>query len=553
MKLAVNYVVKSFLIWTTLKTVYQLVKTLEEEYTTFQALPFGKDRFTVRICFGYTSVMILFKSNNKTLEDCVEIFGRKQCKTWLEDRIRLPQFYLKNYAPRKFIEFGRRVFTKNQMIEPDKAVWFDQSYYLAQRMLCMLWQKNTDFDDGYFLMFVNSNIPVSEPTRMILRIYTNNRYSYPDKNNYLFSTSIEQLRQSPAIVILLRQELYVQRDLNDLSGYLRHTNTRHVNSSLLFCRYRCERQFKLHNPILMYLDEDIDVTLSDENLRDQLVVNDLIENCILKNCRLMNDINSFYTVGGISRFEEQELITKTNNTAIHIWFYMGDLIFTRSKLCLLDFAINVGFAFSLYFGWNLISVKLECLTRKRVHLSKLYDLLLLVVSIFLFANICNHYYSQINEIEYSRYSRFFPQFSNFTFSVCFPLDSMVRNKSQTFNQIKVGELDEKTHTLEEITVGFNLLNMATLKRFKIEHYPTRSFYFRNDKCWAFNLNRSIIFTKQAFFEADEKSQEVYFRLFERYFQVYLIFDTIYKIYITEHGTLPYDKTELVAFVQTCQF
>lgn len=543
MKLAINYLFKLFLIWATVKTVLQLVSTFQEEFTTFLTLPINKLRFSVRACFGYASVIILFKNNNETFADCVEIFGQQQCEFWRDDQIRSASFYLRGFVPRKFIEFGRRVLAKNKMIIPYDTVRFNLSHYLAQRMFCVLFRKNADFDDYYFKMYINSKIQIrSGAEKMNLRIYINDHGEYPDKNDYIFSTSIERLRHSPAILILLRHELFVQHHLKDLDDFFDRVHTKHhENETLRCCRYRCERRFKLHNPTLLYLDDDVNVTLSDEKLLDESTVNNLTENCILKYCRLSNDINSFYTVAGISRIEEQEMIIGRNISAIHLWFYVGELIFKRSKLCLIDLVINIGFAFSLYFGWNLIGLNPECLTKLR--LNKLYDRLLFVVSFFFFVNICSHYYGQINESEVSRYSRFFPEFSNFTFSVCFPVASLIKNKSQTLDQIKLGELDEMTYAFKDVVVGFSLLNMATLKRCKLQHQPVRTFFFRKDKCWSFDVTKNVMFMDQAFFRQDERSREVYFLLFERYFQVYLIFDQIYKIYVTELGKLPYEKTD----------
>lgn len=549
MKLAVTYLVKSFLIWATVRTICQLVNTFGEEYTTFQALKIERIRFSIRVCFGYTSVILIHKSNNKTTEDCAEIFGEKQCELWREDEMRSSRFYLRGFAPRKFIEFGRRVFTKNRMIASYNTSRYDQYYYLAQQMFCVLFKKNSDFPDDFFKMTVNSKIRLSKGAgaRINLRVYINNEGSYPNKNDYIFSTSLKELRKSAAVVILLRQELFVQHDMRDLDEFLEHVRTKHgVNRSLRFCRYHCEREFQLHNPTLLYLDRDENVTLSEEKLLDQQTVNDIVENCVLKHCHLSNDVNNFFTVAGLARITEEELGPGDGHSQIYMWFYMSDLIFKRSKLCLLDFVINIGFAFSLYFGYNLIGLGsiAECLAKQKWRLNKLNEVVLLFLSIFFFVKICGHYYGQIGESEMSRYSRFFPGFSNFTFSVCFPLANLLKNRSQTFDRIRVRELDEMTLGLEDIIVGFSLLNMATLKRSKIQPYgQSRSFYFRKDKCFSFNVNKSAIFAHQAFFEEDEKLREVYSRLFERYFQLYLIFDQTFLIYVTEYGLLPYYYSE----------
>lgn len=547
MKLAVTYMFKLFLVWASARTIYQLVNSLGEDFTAYRYLLPLRVRYSVRVCFEYESLTVIHQSNNKTTKDCLRIFDEEKCKVWRRNDS-LPSF-LHGYTPGKFIEFGRRVFTENRMLTIYNTSLYDQQYYLAQRMFCVVYQRNKYVKDDSFEMKVNliNRISNAAARKIQLRIYLNNQNSYPDRNDYIFSISLKELRKS-AVVILLRHEMFIEHYLlvnrAELFEHLRYKHNE-VNQSMRFCRYRCERQSKLHNPTLLYLDDDENITLSEEGLLDVRKVKEIIENCV-QYCRFSSVVSQFYTVAGLAQIAKEELDMSSDQSLIHLWFYKNELIFRRPKLCFIDFVINVGFVFSLYFGYNLIGLSsiVDYLIKQKWRLKKLYELVLLFVSIFFLVSIRNHYYEQLEDSDWSRYSRFLPGFSNFTFSICFPLASMLKNSSQTFDQISVKQLDEMTLGLEEVTVGFNLLNMATLKRSKIELFnQNRSFYFRKDKCFAFNVNKSVIFTDQPFFEHDESASEVYFRLFERYLQLYMIFNQTFLIYLTEHDQLPFYWSE----------
>ena len=551
MKLAVAYAVKLLLVWATFSTIYQLVKTFREDYNAYRDLPPKYVRFSIRVCFDYKSVIVIHQSNNETAEDCVQIFGEHRCNVWRQNGSERSRYYLKGFVPRKFIEFGRRVFIKNEMITAYNTSLYDRIYYLAQKMLCINFRKNADFPDDFFEMKVNSKyqIPNQAAEKIQIRLYINNPGSYPDKNDYIFSASLKELRDSGAMMIFLQHEMLVEDyPVGTEKEFLRQVRAKHrANKSLRFCQYNCERKYNLHNQALLYLDKDEDVELSEDKLRDKQEVK-AIEKCVLRDCPLSNEVNDFFTVAGLGRIakEEWEEFGKSDGQSeIYIWFYRSTMVHKRPKLALIDFVVNIGFAFSLYFGYNLIGINsiAERLVKQKWRLNKLCELALLFVSIFFFVIICGYYYEQISECDYSHYSMFLPEFSNFTFSVCFPLANMLKNSNQTFDQIPVRDLDEMTLGLKDVTVGFSLMNMATLKRSNIQllFNNSRPFYFRMDKCFAFNVDKNVIRTDRPF--SDEKLREVYFRLFDRYLQLHLIFNQTFLIYVTEHGQLPYYFSE----------
>ena len=248
-----------------------IIGTFEEKITVFKFSDRGMVKYSLSLCIDYRDLIRIYNSKNE-IDGCILHFNKKICELWSEANDRNGNFYLNDFAPKRFIDFGRQILGDSKLIII-KGMEVNFSLYLFGKIFCIKFRKTENLSN--LILYLNKELQINDSYQIEMNIYLTNLDDYPSNvGDYIYQTNLDFLKENCALIIATH-ELFVRDDLEDKDSLAEQIEKRETNESLTLCRYRCERKFQLNLSYSLYLDEYLDIKLDntfddeDESKRDE--------------------------------------------------------------------------------------------------------------------------------------------------------------------------------------------------------------------------------------------------------------------------------------------